>query len=72
MAFYETEALQREVIARLEANPRVRFAIVSTAVDAASVDGVANSTRAPLVWEYIQQRFALDHEEGGLAFWYRR
>jgi len=72
VAFYESEALQREVIARIERNPRVRFAIVSSAVDAASVDGVPNSTRAPLVWAYIQQRFALDHEEGGLAFWYRR
>ena len=72
VAFYETEALQREVIARIDGNPRVRFAIVSTTVDAASVDGIANSARAPLVWAYIQQHFALDHEEGGLAFWYRR
>ena len=72
VAFYESEALQREVIARLAANPRVRFAIVSANVDAASVDGIANSARAPLVWTYIQQHFALDHEEAGLQFWYRR
>jgi hypothetical protein len=72
VAFYQSEALQREVIARIEQNPRIRFAIVSPAVDAASVDGIPNSTRAPLVWEYIQQHFALDHEEGGLAFWLRR
>lgn len=71
-AFYETEALQREVIARLERNPRVRFALVSAGVDAAAVDGIPNSTRAPLVWAYIQQHFALDYEEGGLAFWVRR
>ena len=71
-AFYETEALQREVIARLDANPRVRFAIVSATVDAASVDGIPNATRAPLVWSYIQQHFALDHEEAGLAFWVRK
>ena len=72
VAFYETEALQQEVIARLETNRRVRFAITSANVDAATVDGVANSIRAPLVWAYIQQHFALDHEEAGLQFWYRR
>jgi hypothetical protein len=72
VAFYETEPLQHEVIARLEANPRVRFAIVSANVDAASVDGVPSSARAPLVWAYIQQHFALDHEEAGLQFWYRK
>jgi hypothetical protein len=71
-AFYETEALQREVIARIERNPRVRFALVSAGVDAAAVDGIPNSTRAPLVWAYIQEHFALDYEEGGLAFWVRR
>jgi len=71
-AFYETEALQREVIARIERNPHVRFVLVSAGVDTAAVDGVPNSTRAPLVWAYIQQHFALDYEEGGLAFWVRR
>ncbi|MEK6373101.1 MAG: hypothetical protein AABO58_10430 [Acidobacteriota bacterium] len=71
-AFYETETLQREVIARIEGNPRVRFVLVSAGVDAAAVDGIPNSARAPLVWAYIQQHFALDYEEGGLAFWVRR
>jgi hypothetical protein len=71
-AFYQTAALQREVIARLDANPRVRFAIVATGIDAASVDGVPNSVRAPLVWAYIQQHFTLDHEEAGLGFWLRK
>jgi hypothetical protein len=71
-AFYETEPLQREVIARIEGNPRIRFAIVSAGVDASAVDGVANTARAPLVWEYIQQHFALDHEEAGLQFWMRK
>jgi hypothetical protein len=73
VAFYETVALQREVIARLEANPHVRFAIVAAnGVDSASVDGVSSATRAPLVWQYIQQHFAPDHEEAGLQFWYRK
>jgi hypothetical protein len=72
VTFYETEPLQREVIARLEANRRVRFAIAPVGVDAASVDAVANSTRAPLVWAYIQQHFTLDREEAGLQFWVRR
>jgi hypothetical protein len=71
-AFYETEALQREVIARIERNPRIRFVLVSAGVDAATVDGIPNAVRAPLVWAYIQQRFALDYEEGGLAFWIRK
>lgn len=72
VAFYETESLQREVIARIERNPRVRFALVSATTDAAAVDGVPNATRAPLVWAFIQQHFALDHEEGGLQFWLRK
>ena len=72
VAFYESEPLQREVIARLDADRRVRFAIAAAGVDAASVDGIPNSTRAPLVWQYIQQHFTLDHEEAGLQFWYRK
>lgn len=71
-AFYETEKLQREVIARIDGNPRIRFVLVSAGVDAAAVDGIPNSARAPLVWAYIQQHFKLDYEEGGLAFWARR
>ena len=59
------------MIARID-NPRIRFVITSATIDAAAVDGVPNSIRAPLVWAYIQQHFVLDREEGGLGFWVRR
>src|SRR5262249_24205554 len=62
-AFYQSDALQLEVIDRIEKNPRVRFAIVPAGVDAAAVDGVPNTARAPLVWTYIQLHFVLNHEE---------
>jgi hypothetical protein len=72
VAFYETEALQHEVIARLDANKGVRFAIVAKGVDSAAVDAVPSATRAPLVWEWIQRNCTLEHEEAGLEFWYRK
>jgi hypothetical protein len=73
VAFYETEALQREVIRRIEANPRIRFAILPPYPDDnTAVDNVANRDRAPLVYAYLQQHFAPDHEEGGVIFWRRK
>jgi hypothetical protein len=72
VAFYETEELQREVIRRLEANPRVRAALIpSTPKGRFTIDGVANADRAPLVWHYLQQNFHPDFEEGEVVFWRR-
>ncbi len=72
VAFYETEAAQREVIRRLESNPKVRAALVPASPHGRfTVDGVPNSERAPLVWQYLQQNFHPDFAEGDIVFWRR-
>jgi hypothetical protein len=72
-AFYETEPLQREVIARIESNALVRAALIPPQDDGSmKVDGVPNSVRAPLVWAYLQQHFEPDFSEGDVVFWRRR
>jgi hypothetical protein len=73
VAFYETEQQQREVIRRLEANPKIRAALIpATPQGRFTVDGVANAERAPLVWAYLQANFEPDFEEGEVVFWRRR
>jgi hypothetical protein len=73
VAFYETVDRQRDVIRRIEQNPRIRFALMPPEpVDDTTVDGVPNRVRAPLVYEYLRQHFTPDHEEGGVHFWTRK
>lgn len=73
VAFYETEEKQREVIRRIEANPKVRAALVpATPQGRFSVDGVPNAERAPLVWQYLQTHFEPDFAEGEVVFWRRK
>ncbi|MEA2336555.1 MAG: hypothetical protein QOE82_562 [Thermoanaerobaculia bacterium] len=73
VAFYETEERQRDVIRRIEQNPRIRFALMpSEPVDTTAVDGVPNRDRAPLVYAYLREHFATDHQESGVNFWRRR
>ena len=73
VAFYEPEERQREVIRRIEENPRIRFALMPPYPgDNTSVDNVANRERAPLVYAYLQEHFAPDYEEGGVIFWRRK
>lgn len=73
VAFYESEGLQREVIRRIEQNPRIRFALLPPyPSDNTAVDNVANRERAPLVYAYLQQHFTPDYEEGGVIFWRRK
>jgi hypothetical protein len=73
VAFYETAERQREVIGRIEHNPRIRFAIMPTEpVDSSAVDGVPNRDRAPLVYAYLKEHFTPDYEEGGVIFWRRK
>lgn len=73
VAFYQTPALQREVIERIERNPRVRFALVPNPGDPyAFVDKVPNSVRAPLVWQYLESHFTPDHEEAEISIWRRK
>jgi hypothetical protein len=72
VAFYETEAQQREVIRRIETNPRVRAVLVPPSPHGRfTVDGIPNAERAPLVWEYIRQNFHPDFAEGDIVFWKR-
>ena len=72
VAFYEREDRQREVIDRLERNPRVVAALVPSFPQYGSVDLVPNATRAPLVWKYLQDHFRPDYQEGDVVFWRRK
>ena len=70
--FYETEAQQREVIRRLEANPNVRAALIPHHPQGRfTIDHVPNAERAPLVWAWLQENFHSDFEEGEVVFWRR-
>lgn len=71
VAWYEPEARQREVIRRIEANPRIRFAVVP-GPDWGAVDNIPNWTRAPLVGEYLKAHFEPDVEEGKVMIWKRK
>ena len=70
VAYYEPVERQREVIAMLEANPKIRAALVPPG--GIDVDGVPNEVRAPLVWQYLQQHFVPDFQEGQVTFWRRK
>jgi len=73
VAFYETAERQRDVIRRIEQNPRIRFALMPPEpIDNTAVDGVENRIRAPLVYDYLRQHFTPDYDEGGVYFWRRR
>jgi hypothetical protein len=67
--FYETDSAQREVVAAIEANPRVRAALVATGFGA--IDGVTNAARAPLVAELIGREFRPFYRNGRVEFWIR-
>nr|MDQ3282466.1 hypothetical protein [Acidobacteriota bacterium] len=70
--FYESASAQREVIRRLEANPKVRAAIVPpTPLGRISIDGLPNYERAPLVYQYLTQHFHPAFEEADVAIWVR-
>jgi hypothetical protein len=72
VAFYETEAAQREVIRRIESNPKIRAALVTASPHGRfTIDGVPNFERAPLVWQYLQENFHPDFAEGDVVFWRR-
>lgn len=72
VAFHQTEELQREVIRRIESNAKVRAVLMpSTLHGRFSVD-IPNAWRAPLVHQYVTERFELDFEEGEVQFWRRK
>lgn len=68
---YESEAAQREVIATLERNRRVRAALIVFPSAYSSIDGVPNRERAPLVWRYLETHFTPAFDEEGVVFWLR-
>jgi uncharacterized membrane protein len=69
-AYYESAERQREVIEVLRTNAKIVAALVPPG--GSPVDGVPNTERAPLVWQYLQQNFAPDFAEGGLVVWRRK
>jgi hypothetical protein len=72
--FYESESAQREVIAALESNPRVRGALMNAGygLGYAEIDGVPNARRAPLVAAYLAERFRPFYRRGRIEFWMRK
>lgn len=70
VGFYETETAQREVIAAVAANPRIRAVLVSTAMG--SIDGVTNAARAPLVAAFVADHFRPFYRDGVAEFWLRK
>ena len=71
--FYETEALQREVIAQIERNPHVRLALMQfTNRDENWIDNVPNGVRAPLVDAWLREHFRPLIDRDGVALWIRR
>jgi hypothetical protein len=71
--FYETEDLQREVIARLERDRSVRAALMQFPNEGAtSIDGVPNAMRAPLVHRYLVGHFRPAYAQRGVVFWVRQ
>lgn len=71
VANYQTADAQRQVIARIEANPHIRAALIAFPGSNPDVDRVRNSDRAPLVWAYLQSHFAPQFERDGVVFWKR-
>jgi hypothetical protein len=72
VANYQSEEAQREVIERIEQNPRIRAALITFPGSNQNVDYIPNSARAPLVWAYLQQHFTPAFEENGVVFWRRK
>jgi len=70
--FVESEAAQREVITMLERDRSVRAVLVDFPDAFGAIDGVSNRARAPLLWGYLQERFAPAFADHGVVFWTRR
>jgi hypothetical protein len=72
VAFFQSEEQQREVIRRIEENPKIRAALVTRTPAGKNIVDVPNAWRAPLVQHYIETHFEPDFEEGEIAFWRRK
>ena len=71
--FYESDALQHEVIARLEHDHSVRAALMQFPNRGdLTIDGVPDAVRAPLVFAWLRAHFAPRYASDGVIFWTRR
>ena len=70
--FYETDKAQREVIAALAANPRVRVVLVSSGLLAQEIDHISNDERAPRVAAFLREHFRPFWSDGPVEFWIRK
>jgi hypothetical protein len=71
VAMSEREETQREIVAALERNRRVRAVLILFPGGITHVDNIPNSDRAPLVWRYIHEHFRPAFHENGAEFWTR-
>jgi hypothetical protein len=72
VAFFQSEEEQREVIRRLESDPKIRAVLVTRTPAGKNIVDIPNAWRAPLVQHYIETHFEPDFEEGEIAFWRRK
>jgi hypothetical protein len=70
VGFFETESAQKEVIAAVERNPRVRGVLMPSLWG--SIDGMSNVVRAPLVAAFVREKFRPFYREGDVEFWLRK
>lgn len=72
VAFHQTDELQRDVIRRIETNPKVRAVLMPSTPHGRFAVDIPNAWRAPLVDAYVREHFTLDFEEGEVQFWRRK
>jgi hypothetical protein len=72
VSFFQDFARQREVIAALDTNPKVRLAILPVSGSTAyAIDGIPNELRAQAVFEYLQLNFRPLLVDRDLQVWIR-
>jgi hypothetical protein len=72
VAFFQSEEGQREVIRRIDENPKIRSVLMTRTPGGRIIVDVPNAWRAPLVQQYLETHFEPDFEEGEIAFWRRK
>jgi hypothetical protein len=72
VAFYQSDAQQREVIRRIDSNPKIRAALMPASPHGRFAVDIPNAWRAPLVHQYLVDHFEPDFEEGEVVFWRRK
>jgi len=70
--FYESEIAQREVVAAVSGNPKVRAVLMYSGLLAQDIDQIPNSERAPVVAAFIRETFRAYSNADGVEFWIRK